>query len=431
MPPSQQSPAVAEGDAPQGEGRPSIQRMRRRWWMFQPLDLLVRLWPVFRTPRGLLVVRMDGIGDMVLFRRSLDHYAEAFGVAAEDITVLGCHSWGSIAAEVFSGYRVRTIDEHAFERNPFYRFREALWVRRQRFAIAVCDIFFRKALTADSLVWLSQAPVSVVSHPYISPATRAEFNHYLGRVGQIIDTGPYPTHETDRHRRFVSEILGRTVPAEPPSIPWREATAPVPAGRPYVVLNFGSNEPGRRWPFDSYIAIARGLLDAGYRVVFTGGPGEMPSRPRLRRQLNRPGVIDLIDRTPLPMLLDLMRRATAVVSNDTGPAHISIALGTPTVVIVGGGHFGSFLPYPQGIAPANARIVHRDMECYHCFWRCHRRADRWQVFPCIAAVTPEAAWAALGDLINTSSGTKRPWDPVQTLISTPATTATRATPPQS
>ena len=41
-----------------------------------------------------------------------------------------------------------------------------------------------------------------------------------------------------------------------------------------------------------------------------------------------------------------MRSASAVLSNDSGPAHLSIALGTPTVVVVGGGHFGSFVPYP-------------------------------------------------------------------------------------
>ena len=39
--------------------------------------------------------------------------------------------------------------------------------------------------------------------------------------------------------------------------------------------------------------------------------------------------------------------ASCVISNDTGPAHLSIALSVPTVVIIGGGHFGSFVPYPD------------------------------------------------------------------------------------
>lgn len=372
--------------------------MRRRWWMFLPVDLLARYWPVLGKPKGLVVVRMDGIGDMVLFRRTLDHYAEAFGVAKSEITVVGCRSWGAIADLVFEGYRVHAINEHAFERNPFYRFKEALWIRRQCFAVAVSDIFFRKALTADSLIWLSVAPKRYVSKPYISQTTRPEFTYYLKQVDHIIDTGDYPTHEVTRHYRFVSEVAGKEIAPEPPQIQWRDVPAPVFEGRPYVVLNFGSNEPGRRWPFESYLALAQKLLNMGYRVAFTGGGGESAYQPELRAALNQPGVIDLIGRTSLRELMDLMTHAEAVISNDTGPAHLSLALGTPTVVVAGGGHFGSFVPYGKEFTPDNVRFVYKEMECYHCFWRCHKRADKYTVFPCVDAVSVDAVWEALNDV---------------------------------
>lgn len=377
--------------------------MRRRWWMFRPLDLVVRHWPVFKKPQGLLVVRMDGIGDMVLFRRTLDHYAEGFGIDKQDVTVLGCASWGGVTAEIFKGYKCRIIDEHAFERKPLYRFREALWVRKQAFAVAVSDIFFRKALTADSLVWFSGAPKRVLSKPYVSSATKGEFDYYMGGDVQSIDTGPYPTHEIIRHFRFVSELAGKTIAPEPPAIAWRDVKPDIEDGPPYVVLNFGSNEPGRRWPFESYLVIAHRLLDQGFRVAFTGGSdAERAKRPDMRRLLNRPGVIDLIGRTNLPGLLDLMKSAKAVLSNDTGPAHLSIALGTPTVVVVGGGHFGSFVPYPPEATPANVRFVYREMDCYHCFWRCPKRANKEEVFPCIAAVPVEEVWQSLNEMLEVS-----------------------------
>ncbi len=46
--------------------------MRRRWWLFRPIDALVALWPAPRRRKGVLVVRMDGIGDMVMFRAALE-----------------------------------------------------------------------------------------------------------------------------------------------------------------------------------------------------------------------------------------------------------------------------------------------------------------------------------------------------------------------
>ena len=374
--------------------------MRRRWWVFRPFDLMARHWPVFKRPRGLLVVRIDGIGDMVLFRRTLDHYGDVFGVERSDITVLGCASWGAVADEVFAGYRVRVIDEHAFARKPLYRFRVSLWVRGLAPAVAVCDSYFRRALMADSLVWVSAAPRQVVSLPYISEPTRAEFNYYLSQASEIIATGPYPTHEVVRHSRFVSALAGRELPPEAPRIAWRDASPPIEAGPPYVVLNPGSNEPGRRWPFSAYLGVARRLLGEGYRVVLVGSAMEKPDPDRLRALAREVGVVDLIGRTTLPVLMDVMKGAAALLSNDTGPAHLSIALGTPTVVVVGGGHFGSFVPYPEDATPANARFVYERMECYHCFWRCHKRATKHDVFPCVDGVSEERVWGALDEVLG-------------------------------
>lgn len=368
--------------------------MRRRWWLFRAFDLIARHWPIPKERRGLLVVRMDGIGDMVLFRHSLDHYAEAFHVDKSDIWVLGCASWGSVADRVFEGYRVRVIDEHAFARRPLYRFRISVWVRRLAPAAVVCDSYFRRALMADSLVWVAGAPRTVVSLPYISERTRPEYTWYLSQVDEIIDTGVYPTHEVIRHHRFVSRLSGREIPPRPPAIPWRPAPPPVEDGAPYVVLNPGSNEPGRRWPHAGYAALARRLLDGGYRVAVIGKGdedlGELSALP----------VIDLSGRTTVAQLMDLLASAAAVISNDSGPAHLSIALGAPTVVIVGGGHMGCFVPYPDGVAPDHARFVFHEMECYHCFWRCTKRAAEGDVFPCIGTIAEDQVWDALQGLLG-------------------------------
>jgi ADP-heptose:LPS heptosyltransferase len=337
---------------------------------------------------------------MVLFRRTLDHYAQAFGMDEGEITVLGCRSWGGVADRLFAGYKVHAIDEHRFERDPFYRLREALWLRRRNFAIAVCDMFFRKALTADSLVWLSGAPRKVTSKPYVSHVTEAEFGWYQAQVSEVIDTGDYPVHETIRHFRFISQIAGREIAPEIPKLDWPDNLPPVEPGAPYVILNFGSNEPGRRWPFAKFLEVAVRLLDSGYRVAFTGGAGEAHVRPELRRVLNRPGIVDWIWRTSLPQLLDLMKNAAATISNDTGPAHLSIALGTPTVVLTGGGHFGSFVPYAPETTPPTARFVHQEMDCYHCFWRCTRKRDRRDSFPCVGEIPAETVLKALGEVAS-------------------------------
>src|SRR5690606_34886200 len=150
----------------------------------------------------------------------------------------------------------------------------ALFVRRLKPQITLCDSYFRRALMADSLVWIADAPQTVVSLPYINEPTRTEFTYYLSQVGAVVDTGPYPPHEIVRHYRFLSELAGREIAPEAPRLPWRDVAPPIPQGPPYVVLNPGSNEFGRRWPFASYLDIAERLLARGLRVVVIGGKDE-------------------------------------------------------------------------------------------------------------------------------------------------------------
>jgi ADP-heptose:LPS heptosyltransferase len=186
-------------------------------------------------------------------------------------------------------------------------------------------------------------------------------------------------------------------------IPWRDNVPPVPPGKPYVILNFGSNEYGRRWPFDKYVATAQKLLATGYRVVFCGAINDNDYKALIKNKFSSTDVIDLIGETTLPKLMDLIKHAAGMLTNDTGPAHLGIALGTPILVLVGGGHFGSFVPYPDEVRPNNAKFLHVEMDCYHCFWGCPKRASDRDSFPCVAAIEEDSVWEVLATMIKPNS----------------------------
>ncbi len=392
-------PLVGTVPTPLPPGPRTFRGMRKRWWAFRLVDLLARHWPVFGQRKGMLVVRIDGIGDMLMFRPALDHYPEAFGVAKEDITVLGCKSWGSLAEPLFAGYRVKAIDEARFQKKMFYRLKIGLWVRRQNFAIASCDSFFRKALVADSLVWTTGAPRVFLTRPWISRKTRAEHAYYLGSH-RYIDTGDYPTHEVLRHFTFLSAVAGRPFPPETPVIPWPRGRSVVPPGAPYVVVHFGCNEPGRRWPFANFVRLVERLTELGHRVVLTGAAREADVLADHPAVLQREGVVNLVCKTTLPQTFDVIADARAVVANETGPGHVAITLGVPTVMVMGGGHFGNFVPYPAEVCPPHARFAYQPMDCYHCFYNCTRRRAGQTSFPCFVDVPFDRVWAALMEILD-------------------------------
>ena len=336
---------------------------------------------------------------MVLFRRSLDHYADVFGVDPADITVIGCRAWAELADGLFEGYTVHAIDEHRFHKKPGYRFQVARWLYGQHFRVVVLDSFFRKPLMADSLMLIAEAEAVVTSVPWLSPKTEKMFAYSLSRATTLVDTGDYPVHETIRHYRFLSAVAGREIAPESVRLSWDGGPSPVTGNEPYVVLNFGSNEYGRRWPLEKYLETARWLLDQGYRAVFSGAKNDTVHSAEIAAALTSDQVIDLIGKTTVPGLMDLLKHASAVLTNDTGPAHLAIALGVPTLVLVGGGHFGSFVPYPDAVCPSTARFLNVEMDCYHCFWGCHLRADEKASFPCVAAIEPSDVQAVLSELL--------------------------------
>lgn len=378
-------------------GRP--RRRPRRWLLFRPLDALARHWPVVGKPRGVLVVRVDGIGDMVLFHGGFQHYAEALGLAREEITILGCESWAALAPLFFPGAKFHAIDEHAYDRNPLYRLKVSLWVRRQGFAVALLDSFMRKPLVADSLIYVSGAPSRIVARPYVSAKTRRLFDWYLPRCTRLIDTGPHPTHEILRHFAYLSALAGRAIAPEPPRLPRRDGAPPLPS--PYAIINFGANEPGRRWPFENFLAVARHLKTRGLTVAFVGGPAEIAFKNRLAGE----GFVDLIGSTTLERLLDLFSHAALAVSNETGPAHLAIGLGAPTITILGGGQFGGWMPFPPEAAPPMQRVVYRRMPCYGCLWNCTQPHRKGEAYPCIAAVEIEEVLKAASALLAEAPAT--------------------------
>jgi len=141
-------------------------------------------------------------------------------------------------------------------------------------------------------------------------------------------------------------------------------------------------------------------------VVFVGARQEDFAKPVLAA-LHHPGIVDTIGSLKLPQLVDVLKHAACVVSNDTGPGHLALGVGTPTVLLAGGGHFGCFVPYPEPIRPPRAVFLFTAMDCYHCLWRCPKRASPQDTFPCVGGITVAAAWQAVAELAQLQGHTPK------------------------
>ncbi|MBQ0969936.1 glycosyltransferase family 9 protein [Streptomyces griseoincarnatus] len=138
-------------------------------------------------------------------------------------------------------------------------------------------------------------------------------------------------HERDRWCRLL-DFHG--VDADPADLrlPRPDAPSPAPGA---VVLHPGAGAPARRWPVERYAAVASALRGRGLRVVATGGAGEDDLVARLAKEARLPDTDVFSGGLPFQRLSALVAGARAVVSGDTGIAHLAVAHATPTVTLFG------------------------------------------------------------------------------------------------
>lgn len=107
------------------------------------------------------------------------------------------------------------------------------------------------------------------------------------------------------------------------------------SGEPYVALAFGTRVANKRWfpEEETWPRLARLLMDQGFRIVWLGGPDEVPLGARLAALV--PGSLDATGRTSIPEACAIQFHAYGTVAVDTGLAHTSAAAGRPTVTLFG------------------------------------------------------------------------------------------------
>ena len=105
----------------------------------------------------------------------------------------------------------------------------------------------------------------------------------------------------------------------------------------------GAGNVNRLWPLEKFAEVADHLIrNDRVRVIVFAGPEERGLVPQMRSVF--PTGTIFFDRLTIPQLAAAQARLTLFISNDTGPAHIAAAVGTPVVVILDQPELNNFIP---------------------------------------------------------------------------------------
>lgn len=138
----------------------------------------------------------------------------------------------------------------------------------------------------------------------------------------------------------------------PPDLSWAVTdlgSFALPERLVLLVPGGSAHRPRKRWPVESFAALAVRAAAQGATPVVLGGSAEAPLGAALAAAC--PAALDLTGRTSFGDIIALGRRARYAVGNDTGPMHLIVAAGCPATVLY------SSESDPALSAPRGPRVV--------------------------------------------------------------------------
>jgi heptosyltransferase-2 len=243
------------------------------------------------------------------------------------------------------------------------------WKRRQ-FDLAV---LFQNAFEAALIPFLAGVPIrlgyatesrqAMLTHPLPLPDWRSskhEVFYYLYLI-TALEQSLFRTSTMCEAEPDISLSISESRKAEASEL---LRSSGVTEEKSVIAICPGSiNSRAKRWPAESYAALADRLIEDSRQVVLIGSKDETDVTNEVTSRMRHQPVV-LTGKTTLDQITAVMGLADLVVTNDTGPAHMASALGCSTIVI-----FGPTNPLTTRPFSPKAEMIRHPPDCAPCMLR--------------------------------------------------------------
>jgi ADP-heptose:LPS heptosyltransferase len=355
------------------------------------LPRVFRFFALKRKPKKrLLIIKTDAIGDYILFRNFIEIVSQSEKYKGYEIDLLGNTVWKDIAINL-DGYFVNKffiIKPDNLYHSPLKTLKLGWRLFRKNYLVVLQPTYARTFIT-DGLAGLTAAKeiIGFVGDiERISAKYKAKTDKFYTKKLLL---PPSLYFEFDRTRYFFETLLKQAIELNGPSIRFNGAT------NTGIVIFPGAGVFKRGWEAGKFLELIKLIRQQTAQPIYlAGGPSETGIGNYLSENLPQEAIINLINKTSLPQLIELIGNAYLVIANETSAIHIAAATQTNAVCILGGGHFGRFAPYPEYIVNKPV-CVYEKMECYYCNWNCKFVTAEDEPYPCISNVSLPAVWQAI------------------------------------
>lgn len=317
--------------------------------------------------RDVLCVRLDGIGDVLMTTPALRALREQR--PDRRITLLTSRAGAQL------GELIPEVDRAIAYDAPWMKapggdgsaWRDCATVERLRAceldAAAIFTVFSQSPLPAALMCQLAGIPLRLA---------HCRENPYALLSDWVPEREPDQgvRHEVERQLDLVAAVGAGTGREElslelPAEARWSALAALREAGldpaEPWLLLHPGASAASRRYPVALYAEAMRDLVErTGRRVAVAGGAADRGTAAELAARIGAAAAV-LPTGLSLAELCGLIEAAPLVVANNSAPAHVAAAVGTPVVVLYA-------LTNPQHTPwRVPSRVLSNDVPCRWCY----------------------------------------------------------------
>ncbi|MBP9838141.1 MAG: glycosyltransferase family 9 protein [Proteobacteria bacterium] len=132
---------------------------------------------------------------------------------------------------------------------------------------------------------------------------------------------------------------------------------------PILALQAGASQEKRQWSPKLFAKLTKILVEElNARIIFTGSPSEAPIVEQILQHYQSPRIVSAVGKTNLGQLAAILEKADLLITGDTGPMHLSVAVGKPVVAVF----LASALCFETGPYSKGNFVIQPIIECSPC-----------------------------------------------------------------
>jgi len=320
---------------------------------------------------NLLIIRLDAIGDYILFRNFIEILKKSKKYRDYQITFVGNSIWKSLAKEIDREYidRFIWVDRLKFEKNPFYRYKKLKEITDKGYEIVINPTYSRSFFADDAIVKIINAEEKIGSVGDLSNIKKWQKNISDSYYTKLLSAKDEIMFEFYRHKEFFMQLVEENMNIQKPYIKLKSKKLGFGLPYQYAILFIGANADFRKWSVKNFVEIGRYLKEKyNYEIVLCGGPTDLNDAKKFSDSADY-NYIDLVGKTSLVDFLYVINKGNLMISNETSAPHFAVALEMTNIfVISNGNHYGRFIPYPKeiwhGYHPIYHPYIKKDLDSY-------------------------------------------------------------------